>query len=224
MIVWRPLGALALGGVLATGCAGTHASAHPNETLRAYSEALEQGRAADAYALLSIEAKKTIPYEAFQRAAKENSQEVKALAQALQRPSGPPRVTATVTPAGAPPLLLVFEDGEWRIDASSIDFYSQATPDRAVLAFIRAYENRRYDVLLRFVPDTQKQDLTAQTLEKAWTTDQKDDIERLIQALRAALPTARFELLGDRATMAFGTGGTLELVREQGVWKVEDLK
>ena len=93
-----------------------------------------------------------------------------------------------------------------------------------MLAFIRAYENRRYDVLIRFVPDTQRQDLTAQTLEKAWTTDQKEDIERLIQALRAALPTARFELLGDSATMAFGTGGTLELVREQGAWKVEDLK
>jgi hypothetical protein len=29
---------------------------------------------------------------------------------------------------------------------------------------------------------------------------------------------------GDRATMAFGSAGTVELVRERGVWKVEDLK
>lgn len=225
MIAPRALLALSLGCALASGCAGTRASTHPNETLRAYAEALEKGRLAEAYDLLSSEAKKTIPYDAFVRASRENPQEVKALAEAVRRPAGPPRVTASVVPpGGGPALLLVFENGEWRIDASSIDFYSQATPERAVMAFVRAYDNRRFDVLLRFVPDAQKQDLTAAALEKAWSTDQKDDIERLIQALRAALPTARFELLGDRATMAFGSGGTLELVREQGVWKVEDLK
>jgi hypothetical protein len=223
MLVRRATAAL-LSGALLAGCAGTHASAQPSETLQAYSRALREGRSAEAYALLSEDAKKTIPFESFKRIAKENSEEVKALAESLQRPSGPPRVTATVSPPGGAPLLLVFEDGEWRIDGTSIDFYSQATPERAVLAFIRAYENRRFDVLLRFVPDSQRQDLTPQSLEKAWTSEQKDDIERLIQALRAALPTARFELLGDRATLAFGTGGTLELVREHGVWKVEDLK
>lgn len=224
MALRRAVTAFALCGAVASGCAGTHASAHPDRTLRAYSHALEQGRTREAYELLSSDAKKTISFEVFERAVKENSQEIQALTQALERPSQPPRVTAIVSPPGSPPLLLVFERGQWRIDASSIDFYSQATPEQAVLAFVRAYENRRFDVLLRFVPDTQKQDLTAETLEKAWSNEQKDDVERLIQALRAALPTARFELLGDRATMAFGTGGTLELVREQGVWKVEDLK
>lgn len=224
MSLRRALPQFALACVVVSGCASTQASAQPHETLRTYSRALEQGRARDAYELLSADAKKSMTFEAFQRAVKENSKEVRELADALQRPSGPPSVTATVAAPGAPPLLLVYEDGEWRVDGSSIDFYSQATPERAVLAFVRAYENRRFDVLLRFVPDDQKQDLTAQMLEKAWTTEQKDDIERLVQALRAALPTARFELLGDRATMAFGAGGTLELVRQQGVWKVEDLR
>lgn len=220
----RAIPLLALACAMTPGCASSQASANPGDTLRTYSRALEEGRTRDAYGLLSADAKKTMPFEAFERAVKENSREVRELAGALQRPSGPPLVTATVAAPGAPPLLLVYEDGEWRVDGSSIDFYGQGTPDRAVLAFVRAYENRRFDVLLRFVPDDQKQDLTAQALEKAWTTEQKDDIERLVQALRAALPTARFELLGDRATMAFGTGGTLELVREHGLWKVEDLK
>lgn len=223
-MIARPLKAALVLGATLLGCAGTRASAEPNQTLQAYSQALEQGRVREAYALLSSEAKKTITFEAFQRISQENSEEVEALAKALQRPSGAPRVTASVSPPGGPTLLLVFEDGEWRVDASSIDFYSQATPERAVLAFVRAYENKRFDILLRFVPDGQKQDLTAESLEKAWTSEQKEDVERLIQALRAALPTARFELLGDRATMAFGTGGTLELVRENGLWKVEDLK
>lgn len=223
MIAWRPMAAVVLSAAV-MGCAGAGASAHPTETLRAYSRALTDERSADAYALLSQEAKRTISYEAFQRMTLENSEEVKALARTLLRPSEPPRVTASVSSPRGPALLLVFEDGEWRVDASSIDFYGQATPERAVSAFIRAYQNRRFDVLLRFVPDAQKQDLTPQSLEKAWTSEQKEDIERSVQALRAALPTARFEVLGDRATMAFGSGGTLELIREHGAWKVEDLK
>jgi len=205
-------------------CGASGASAEPDRTLRAYSEALEAGRAKDAYALLTSDAKKSIPFEAFQRMLKENPEEIKELARALRRPAQAPEVTATVTPPGGPTLLLVYEDGQWRVDASSIDLYSQATPERAMAAFVRAYEGRRYDVLLRFVPDAQKKDLTAASLEKAWTSDQKEDVERMMQALKAVLPTARFEVLGERATLAFGAGGTLELVREHGSWKVEDLK
>jgi hypothetical protein len=31
-------------------------------------------------------------------------------------------------------------------------------------------------------------------------------------------------MLGDRATMAYGTGSTVELVREHGLWKIEEFK
>jgi hypothetical protein len=210
--------------LLAAACAGNRASAEPDGTLRAYAAALETGRAVDAYGLLSSDAKKSIPFDSFQRMLKENPEETKELARALRRPAQPPEVTASVTPPGGPTLLLVYENGAWRVDASSIDLYSQATPERAIASFVRAYEARRFDVLLRFVPDAQKQDLTAETLQKAWTGEQKEEVERMVQALRAALPTARFEALGDRATLAFGAGGTLELVREHGSWKVEDLK
>jgi hypothetical protein len=214
---------LALGLILA-GCAHSGASGEPDRTLQAYSRALEAGRAQDAYALLSSDAQKSITFEAFQRMLKENPEEIKELARSLRRPAQPPQVTATVTPPSGPTLLLVYEDGQWRVDASSIDLYSQATPERAVAGFVRAYENRRFDVLMRFVPDAQKKDLTPATLEKAWTSEQKGDVEHMMQALRAALPTARFEVLGERATLAFGASGMLELVREHGSWKVEDLK
>lgn len=218
-----PFALISLLGALA-GCAANSASAEPDRTLRAYSEALAAGRAADAYALLSSDAKKSIPFEAFERMLKENPEEIKELAGALKRPAQAPEVTATVTPPGGPTLLLVYEDGKWRVDASSIDLYSQATPERAVAAFVRAYEGKRFDVLMRFVPDSQKKDLTTESLTKAWTTEQKEDVERMMQALKTTLPTARFEVLGERATLAFGAGGTLELVREHGSWKVEDLR
>ncbi|HYQ27115.1 MAG TPA: hypothetical protein VER04_07845, partial [Polyangiaceae bacterium] len=85
-------------------------------------------------------------------------------------------------------------------------------------------ENKRYDLLLRFVPDSQREGLTEATLRAAWEGEQKQDMARLIEALKAALPAARFEIVGERATLAYGAGGTIELVREHAAWKVEELK
>ena len=48
--------------------------------------------------------------------------------------------------------------------------------------------------------------------------------ESALRNSRDSLPTAKVELFGDRATLAFGAGGSVELVRERGLWKIEDLK
>jgi hypothetical protein len=207
------------------GCGGS-AGADPNRVLNEYSLALEAGKAREAYDLLSAESKKSISFEQFQRILKENPEEARELAQSLRRPqSGPPRVTATVTgPDGESSILLVYEGGQWRVDASAIDLYSQRTPEAAVRAFLRAYENRRFDVLLKFVPDDQTEGLTAAELKKSWEGEERGDMDRLTGALKASLPTAKVELFGDRATLAFGAGGSVELVRERGLWKIEDLK
>lgn len=210
---------------LSVGCGGSGA-ADPDRVLSAYSRAVEAGRADDAYALLSSESKKSISFEQFQRILKENPEEARDLAQSLRRPqAAPPRVTATVTgPDGESSILLVYEQGAWRVDASAIDLYSQRTPEAAVRSFLRAYENRRYDVLLKFVPDDQREGTTAAELKKAWDGEERADMDRLTGALKASLPTAKVELFGDRASLAFGAGGSVELVRERGLWKIEDLK
>ena len=49
-------------------------------------------------------------------------------------------------------------------------------------------------------------------------------MQRLTQALKAALPTAKIEQIGARATMAYGAGGTVEMVNEAGVWKIEEFR
>lgn len=215
---------------LLLGACASGASKSPRETLDAYSRALERGQVKEAYALLSEDAKKSFPYEAFERMVRDNPAEVKAIAEGLSRPAGAPLVTATVTAPNGESLLLIYEDGAWKIDGSAIDLYSQATPKAAIVAFIRAYENKRYDVLMRFVPDKAKTAdsagpaLDQAKLRKAWEGEQKDEMDRLTQALRAALPTSKFELIGDRATMAYGAGGTVELVREQGTWRIEEFR
>jgi hypothetical protein len=206
-------------------CAAGASASSPEGVLAAYSHAVQRGQLAEAYGLLSDDAKKSITFEEFKRMIQENPEQAQELVRALDRPqSGPPRVTAKVTGADGEPLLLVYESGAWRVDGSAIDLYSQATPESAALAFLRAVENKRYDVLLRFVPDSQRDGMSEATLRVAWEGEQKQDMARLTEALKAALPTARFEVVGERATLAYGAGGTIELVREHGAWKVEELK
>ncbi len=209
---------------LQLGCAGA-SPGNPEDVLAAYSRAVQRGHLAEAYALLSDDAKKTIPFEQFKRMIQENPEQAQELVRALSRPrSGPPRVTAKVAGVDGEPLLLVYESGAWRVDGSAIDLYNQATPETAAAAFVRAVDNKRYDILLRFVPDAQREGLAEAQLRAAWEGEQKQDMARLTEALKAALPTARFEVVGERATLAYGAGGTIELVREHGAWKVEELK
>jgi hypothetical protein len=203
-------------------CGPPRDASNPRDVLAAYARALDEGRAKDAYALLSDDAKKSMPFEAFSRTVKENPEETRAIASALVRPSGQPTVTATVEGPDGQVLLLRYEGGRWRVDRSAIDLYAQDTPEGALLAFVRAFENKRYDVLLRFVPDSKREGLTAEKLKTAFEGEQRQEVERLTQAIRAALPTANVEHLGDRATMSYGAGGTVELVREHGVWKIEE--
>lgn len=217
---------LALGFVFgppALGCAG-RAPREPDQVLMAYAEALRDGRAHDAYSLLSDEAKKTITFEEFNKILQENPSEVEEIAKGLTRPTTGTQVTATVTTPDGETLLLVYEGSQWKIDGSALDLYSQATPLSAIHAFILAFENGRYDVLMHFVPDEKLEGLSEKKLKKAWEGEQREEMVALVQALKAALPTARFELLGDRATLAYGAGGTVALVRQHGDWKLEELK
>lgn len=208
---------------LATACAASR-PASPEDTLSAYASALRAGKARDAYDLLSADAKKDIPYASFQRILRENPAEAVAIGRALAQPAAPPRVTAVVKAPNGETLLLVLEDGAWRVDGSAIDLYGQGTPETALRSFVRAFRNRRYDVLLRFVPDAEREGLDETKLKGSWEGEERAELEGLVAAVESSLSTASLEVTGDRATMAFGTGGTVELVRERGLWKVEDLR
>ncbi len=263
---WFSIGSIALS-VLCTSCSAG-LSQGPSETLRAYARALEEKRVDDAYRLLSDEARRAVPLEAFRRMVLENPEDVMEVARALARPAADPTVHATVTMPSGQELLLVFQDGRWRIDAAAIDLYGQQTPRQALVGFLRAFERKRYDVILRYVPDAEREaiapaepapakpaepeakpdakadakappgaavaeksaeipgvgggELTAEKLRAAWEGPQKDEMLRIAQALRAALPTATIEETGDVASMSYGSGATVSFVRERGAWKIRD--
>jgi hypothetical protein len=197
----------------------------------------------------------------------ENPADVLEVASALARPSGKPVIRSTVTLPGGEELVLVLEGDTWRVDAAAIDLYSQRTPRQALVGFLRAVERKRYDVVLRFVPDQEKQGLpiaplqprapsatpstapsatpstiptdppatlgvvpgsaeegalTAERLKEEFEGPQKDEALRVLEAIRAALPSATIEETGDEAAMSYGSGGTVSFVRERGLWKIRD--
>ena len=213
-----------LAGLLPTalGCAAGAASQGPRETLREYALALRERRVADAYALLSRDARARISFADFSRMVSENAREIEDISASLLAPAEAPKITATLTSPDGETLLLVYENDGWHVDGSAFDLYSQSTPRAALESFVRAFDNKRYDVLLRFVPEEKRQGLTAEQLKQAWEGDQRPQVERLTQALKASLPNLHIEVLGTRATVAYGPGGNVELIQEQGTWRIED--
>jgi hypothetical protein len=201
--------------------AGQHPGGDPQAVLRAYAVALRDGRADDAYRLLSDEARRGISIEAFRRMISDDPEGVREIGRSLERPTAPPIVTATVTGPSGQELNLVLENGAWRVDGTTIDLYAQDTPRHAIQGFVRAIERKRYDVVMRYVPEAHKEGLDAPKLLSAWEGHEKDEIAQVVAALKQALPGGQIEETGDRATMPYGAG-TIQLVREHGLWKIEN--
>ena len=212
---------LVLIAALASGCGAGSRAQDPSGVLREYARALEESRAEDAYRMLSDEARRGISLDAFRRMVKDNPEEVREIGRALARPTGAAIVTATVTSANGQELDLVLENGKWKVEATAIDLYAQDTPRHAVQGFVRALERKRYDVILRYVPDAHKEGLDATKLKTAWEGHDHEEMEQVLSSLKQSLPGASIEETGERASMPYGAG-TMQLVREHGLWKIED--
>ncbi len=216
------LAAFLVGLVGPTGCgSAAYRAGDPQSTLHAYARAIEEGHADAAYRMLSDEARRGVSLEAFRRMIQDDPDGVREIGRALERPTAPPLVTATVTSPSGQELHLVLEDGAWRVDASTLDLYAQDTPRHAIQGFVRAVERKRYDVVMRYVPDAHQEGLDPAKLRAAWEGHEKDEIAQVVAALRQALPGATIEETGERASMPYGAG-TIQLIREHGLWKIEN--
>jgi hypothetical protein len=210
---------LALFALLA-GCAGASV-ATPEGALDAYARALREGRADEAYALLSDSARRAVSVDQFRTMVKKSPQDARELAQTLEGQTRAAEVTAVVTTQNGQTLELVLERGKWKLDASAIDLYAQDTPRHALTGFVRAVDRKRYDILLRYITDAHRAGFDEKGLKTAWEGPDKEEVARVIAQIRAALPTSTIEETGDRATFSYGTG-TVALLKERGAWKIED--
>jgi hypothetical protein len=165
--------------------------------------------------------RRRVSFEEFRRHLAENPEEARDAAHALSRPDGPAEETAIVRFADGDRVELRREGGSFRIATNLVDFYDQSTPRATLRSFLRAMERERYDVVLRMVPNADREGMSVERMREAWSDEGREEIEQLLETLRQNLD-APIEEVGDRATMPYGDRFTAELVREDGVWKVED--
>lgn len=205
-------------------CAGARPG--PTDAVASYAAALRDARYEDAYRLLSAETRRLLSYEDFSRVARESPDEVRETLRWLDRVDPRAPVTARLELQGGEPLMLVEEGGQWRLDPSALEFYGQRTPRQTLRSFARALQNRRWDVLLRFAPRRIAEGLNAEQLRAAWDRgSEAEQVQAMLTQLQIALDANREpEVSGDRATPQYGPGSRYlaQLVREDGVWKVEN--
>ncbi len=225
-----------LGLLAATACQAT--APGPIDTVAAYAAALRDGRHADAWRMLSASAREGLTYEAFERAARERPDELRDAITAYERVDPQVPVAAQLELASGDRVRLIHEDGAWRIDPSALEFYGQHTPRQALQSFVRAVAASRWDVLLRLAPRAVAEQLRAvggadggaprsaeEVLREAWRGEGAEGDRALLRLLQADLDRGRpIEVAGERATMTYGTTvHVARLVREDGLWRVEDL-
>ncbi len=210
--------ACAVGGVL-PGCA--HPSAGPGATVAAFGSAVARGDLAAAYALTSGQFRQRMPFEAFVKGFKAGGGEPEALGRRMlaEAPRIAPRVDIELSLGERVPMLL--EDGSWRIDGPVYEAWGQGTPRAALRTFVRALDGRRYDIVLRLVPDRYRAGLSADQLRAYWEGDRSKENAGLLAQLRAA-STAPIVEAGNEARLAYPPGREVLLIREGGQWKVED--
>jgi hypothetical protein len=213
-MTWR------LGLLLVAALACAHKQEGPAGTLQLYGAALGRGDYRAAYALTATAFQQRTSYEVFAAGFAANANDSMAFGKevAADAHKVPPRVEVQLPLGEAVPLVL--EDGRWRVDGPLLEPWGQRTPRAALRTFIRALEQRRYDVLGRLVPARYRAGLTADRLRQYWE-ERGEDTRGLIAKLRAAIAAPIVES-GDEAHMPYGTEQEVQFIREDGLWKIED--
>ena len=205
------------------GCASSPARS-PSRVALQYASALEKGDAERAWELLGPEARQNISRSQFEKLVRERSPEVLEFAELLRRGASDAQVQAELQMQDGSSVPMTFSGEHWRLGPGAIEFYDLSTPRSALTAFLRAYRRDRFDVMLRLVPDDKKGDLNPDTLKAAWTGAGKLEMDALVAALERSLPTTPIKDMGERASMSYGAGASVQMIYERGDWKIEDFR
>jgi hypothetical protein len=218
---WRSVGTLCLllGAPCVWGCGA--APEGPESSLHALAEALRRGDAPAAHALMSRRYRERVPLVELERILREQPEEVRATADALDHPVAIEEEARARLPNGEE-IVIERTDGAWRVVTDVADYYARGTPRETVRSFVRAIEHRRYDVVLALLPRAERERLTEEGLRAQWDGPGREEVERLVSALRSALATSPVQESGERAVMPYGDRFRVVLVREDGTWCIED--
>lgn len=203
--------------VVGIGC--NHPISRPEDALKAYVAALKQGDHKRAYSLLSKELRQRCTL--YQFVSNVRQQGAKSLRQIEPLLTNPRNITyrAHLKLSEHDRFVLVKENGVWRIASDPLNFYSQKTPREALVSFVRALERRRYQVLLRFVPNKWRHTMTTADVKKLYSGSNEEKTRTLLRNLKANLDN-RIEVKSGKAVMLYGENHQVQMIKEDGVWKI----
>jgi hypothetical protein len=189
--------------------------------LLAFSRALSEERADDAYALMSPEYQERVGLAEWKQKLA-HPQEVTELANALDRSLGSARQWAEVVYGEGLTARLVESPQGFRITTDLLDFYDQSTPRAALRSFLHAMRSKRYSEVLRFIPEADRDGDLPSRLSTA-AASEREDLERVLSSLEQHVD-APIEVSGQHATMPYAEQRRVQFVREGDFWKLEDLE
>jgi hypothetical protein len=216
------------------GCA--HQGTAPPEVVRAFATSVRLGQWERAYALMSDDFRRRVPLARFQTEIEADRQTINADAGELSRQGFGPPVRAVVETRGGDHVTLVLDGGAWHLDEQPLAPFGQHSPRAALRTLVRSIEQRRYDIVLRLVPERHRSGVTEESLRLYWEGPGSSAHRRLLQILRTNLDTPIINL-GTEAQMPYGASGRTDenhsatganaegevrFLFENGVWKIDD--
>jgi len=211
---------LTIGVALTLAMSAACAPSIPQEAVARYGQAIEADDPEEAYALLSPELKARVDYDSFLKGWETRRSGLLPMARAFKSvETSPAQIRAEMAYSDYDTLQMRLTREGWRITSGVLDLYGQDTPRRALVAFVRAMEDRRYEALMRFIPAKYARHMSAETLEKDFA-QRSDEIDELVTELKANLNNPIIHRT-DRASMAYGHR-KVTFILEEGAWKVED--
>lgn len=108
---------------------------------------------------------------------------------------------------------------------SPLEFYPQDTPERTLRSFMRAVQARRYEALLRFIPQSLEEQYTLATLRERFDGPGRTALIAQLDSIGRHLSEPFiFDKDGRLAKLPIGDGKEARLLFEDGRWRVLQLE
>lgn len=215
---WSTLRSLALAVLFVSSLAACGGSS-PQSSLDAYAKALSASDAKRAYALLDPKLQEQLPFDDFKKAfdgfASPSSVE------ALKRASAEAAYIDARLPLDEfDEVELSLSSSGWQVEKGLFNFYAQRTPRESLLSFLAAAEAQKYELILRFVPAAYAAHMDENTIRRQFESNPAETSEML--TLLRQNQHNLIKTQGSRAWMPYGRF-RVDFVKEDGLWKIEDL-
>jgi hypothetical protein len=195
----------------------------PKDALDRYREALERKDARAMLALSERSLRESMTEEELRAYLDAQTTVLSGIAGDLAGPPTRLRRSAEVILKSGRRIVLVEEDGAWRIAEGAVELARFDTPEHALTTFFAATLARRWATVRRAIPKRFVDALSSDDALAKHVEAMRPRIDRARVEIGVAMG-GRVELRGERALLAYGEGKKVTFEREDGAWKVLDLE